>query len=34
VRKRVAEGRSIRYLLPETVRAIIERHHLYQDTSH
>ncbi len=29
VRKRVAEGRSIRYLVPETVRAIIVARHLY-----
>ncbi len=29
VRERVARGASIRYLLPETVRAIIEQHRLY-----
>ena len=34
VRKRVAEGRSIRYLVPESVRAIIEAHHLYHASSH
>jgi nicotinate-nucleotide adenylyltransferase len=34
VRKRVAEGRSIRYLVPESVRAIIAAHHLYQGESH
>lgn len=30
VRKRVAERHSIRYLVPESVRAIIETRHLYQ----
>ena len=30
VRKRVAEGRSTRYLLPEAVRAIVEAHRLYR----
>ena len=34
VRKRVAEGRSIRYLVPEAVREIIEAHRLYQGDSH
>jgi nicotinate-nucleotide adenylyltransferase len=34
VRKRVAEGRSIRYLVPETVRSIIETHQLYQGGHH
>ena len=34
VRKRVAEGRSIRYLVPESVRAIIEAHGLYQGENH
>ncbi len=34
VRKRVAEGRSIRYLVPEAVRQIIETHRLYQGGSH
>jgi nicotinate-nucleotide adenylyltransferase len=29
VRKRVAEGRSIRYLVPESVRAILAAHQLY-----
>lgn len=34
VRKRVAEGLSIRYLVPESVRAIIAAHQLYQGDSH
>jgi len=34
VRKRVAERRSIRYLVPEAVRTIIEAHQLYQGDSH
>ena len=34
VRKRVAEGRSIRYLVPEAVREIIETHRLYQGDTH
>ncbi len=34
VRKRVAEGRSIRYLVPESVHEIIESHHLYQGDTH
>ena len=34
VRKRVAERRSIRYLVPEAVREIIESHRLYQGDSH
>jgi nicotinate-nucleotide adenylyltransferase len=34
IRKRVAEGRSIRYLVPESVRAIIAAHHLYQGENH
>lgn len=29
VRRRVAEGRTIRYLVPEAVRAVIERERLY-----
>lgn len=33
IRKRVAEGRSIRYLVPPAVEEIIRRHHLYQDTT-
>ena len=32
IRKRVAEGRSIRYLVPPAVEEIIRRHHLYQDS--
>ncbi len=32
IRKRVAEGRSIRYLVPPAVEEIIARHHLYQDS--
>jgi nicotinate-nucleotide adenylyltransferase len=31
IRARVAQGQSIRYLVPEAVRAIIERRKLYQD---
>jgi len=34
VRKRVAEGLSIRYLVPEAVREIIEAHRLYQGETH
>lgn len=34
VRKRVAQRRSIRYLVPEAVREIIETHRLYQGESH
>jgi nicotinate-nucleotide adenylyltransferase len=34
VRKRVAEGRSIRYLVPEAVREIIEALRLYQGGTH
>lgn len=34
VRKRVAEGRSIRYLVPEAVREIISMCSLYQGGSH
>jgi nicotinate-nucleotide adenylyltransferase len=34
VRKRVAEGRSIRYLVPDAVRAMIDAHRLYQGNSH
>lgn len=34
VRKRVAEGRSIRYLVPESVRSIIDARHLYHASSH
>jgi nicotinate-nucleotide adenylyltransferase len=30
IRERIARGASIRYLVPETVRALIEQHHLYQ----
>lgn len=32
VRARVAAGRSIRYLVPDAVRGIIERHQLYAET--
>ncbi len=32
IRKRVAEGRSIRYLVPLAVEEIIQRHQLYQDS--
>ncbi len=31
IRRRVARGESIRYLVPEPVRSIITAHHLYQD---
>ncbi len=34
VRKRVAQRRSIRYLVPEAVREIIETHRLYQGDTH
>jgi len=34
IRRRVACGQSIRYLVPEPVRALIAAHHLYQDTTH
>ncbi|MEO6787675.1 MAG: nicotinate-nucleotide adenylyltransferase [Chthoniobacteraceae bacterium] len=34
VRKRVAQGRSIRYLVPEAAREIIETHRLYQGETH
>jgi nicotinate-nucleotide adenylyltransferase len=31
IRKRVASGRSIRYLVPREVEEIIRRHHLYEE---
>lgn len=34
VRTRVARGQSIRYLVPESVRALIEQNKLYQDSPH
>lgn len=34
VRKRVAQRRSIRYLVPEAVREIIATHQIYQGESH
>ena len=34
IRTRVAHGESIRYLVPEAVREIIDRHQLYQEPSH
>lgn len=34
IRRRVALGQSIRYLVPEAVRAMIARHHLYQNSPH
>ena len=33
IRERVARGASIRYLVPEPVRALIEQHRLYQPSS-
>ncbi len=32
IRERVARGESIRYLLPEAVRVLIEKHQLYRET--
>jgi nicotinate-nucleotide adenylyltransferase len=34
IRRRVARGESIRYLVPESVRALIAQHHLYQEPLH
>ncbi len=34
IRGRVARGESIRYLVPDSVRALIEKHHLYQEPPH
>jgi nicotinate-nucleotide adenylyltransferase len=34
IRRRVAQGASIRYLVPEPVRSLITAHHLYQDPPH
>jgi nicotinate-nucleotide adenylyltransferase len=34
IRRRVACGASIRYLVPEPVRSLIAAHHLYQDPPH
>ena len=34
IRLRVARGLSIRYLVPEAVRSIIEQHALYQEITH
>jgi nicotinate-nucleotide adenylyltransferase len=34
IRRRVARGASIRYLVPEPVRSIIATHQLYQDPPH
>ncbi len=31
IRQRIAKGRSIRYLVPEKVREIIEKHQLYRE---
>ena len=33
IRRRIRDGRSIHYLVPEAVRAYIEEHDLYQDQS-
>ena len=32
IRRRIAQGRSIRYLVPRSVDAYIENHHLYETT--
>ena len=34
IRERVARGVSIRYLVPDPVRLLIESHHLYQEPPH
>jgi nicotinate-nucleotide adenylyltransferase len=34
IRQRVAQGASIRYLVPEAVRSLIATHQLYQDPTH
>jgi len=34
VRRRAAAGETIRYLVPDAVRALIERHGLYREPSH
>ena len=34
IRRRVAQGESIRYLVPEPVRSLIAAHHLYQNPPH
>lgn len=34
VRQRIARGTSIRYLVPDAVRALIERNHLYEEATH
>jgi nicotinate-nucleotide adenylyltransferase len=34
IRRRVARGASIRYLVPEPVRSLIAEHQLYQDPNH
>jgi nicotinate-nucleotide adenylyltransferase len=34
IRRRVARGASIRYLVPEPVRSLIAQHQLYQDPTH
>ncbi|MEA3209382.1 MAG: nicotinate-nucleotide adenylyltransferase [Chthoniobacter sp.] len=34
IRRRVARGESIRYLVPEPVRSLIAEHQLYQDSNH
>ena len=34
IRRRVASGASIRYLVPDAVRSLIVSHHLYQDLPH
>ena len=34
IRRRVARGESIRYLVPEPVRTLIATHHLYEESPH
>ena len=34
IRQRIARGASIRYLVPEPVRILIERNHLYQEEAY
>jgi nicotinate-nucleotide adenylyltransferase len=34
IRSRIAEGKSVRYYLPESVQEYIEQHHLYHSPAH